>query len=144
MTFALRRIRFMSAAPQRVAGDVARRGASMRGLPTQEKLFVCLVFAVTGSSAAFLVRQALGHCRTQPALQSALGIDENSGFINGPGTYRALYFFIMWPAYSALLVFYGTLFGRREFFSQFVIKMWSRFLPRGAVDKLRRALKVKE
>lgn len=119
-----------------------RSAATMRGLPAREKLFVCIIFAITGSSAAAVVRPALAVCRARPEFQSLFGIDENSGFVAGPAGYRVLYFLLMWPMYTALLVFYGTLFQRRAFFSEFALKMWSRFLPSTAAQGLRRLLKL--
>lgn len=112
-----------SATEQKAAAPVNKFKIS--SLDPKEKMFVCVIFAITGSSAVFFVRPTL-----KAIVDSeVLGLPLDSGFINGPWSYRFLYFAVMWPCYSLLLLTYGTIFGRREFFTHFVKKMWSRFLP---------------
>jgi hypothetical protein len=114
----------------------------IKDLSKNEKMIVCVIFAITGSSAAALVRPMLAACRGSPLLQTYLGINQESGFIAGPMQYRVLYFSIMWPMYTVLLFTIGTIFGRRLFFSHFVAKMWGRVLPKPAAAGLRRLLKI--
>ena len=104
----------------------------MSSLDAKEKMFVCVIFAITGSSAVVVVRPTL----KMIVESEVLGLPADSGFINGPWSFRFLYFAVMWPSYSMLLLMYGTIFGRREFFTHFVKKMWSRFLPPGLKKKL--------
>ncbi len=114
----------------------------MKDLSKQDRMIVFVIFAITGSSAAMLVRPALRYLAASALLQSISSINENSSFKEGPWAYRFLYFFVMWPMYSTLLLFYGTLFGRRIFFSHFVAKMWGRVLPKPATEALKRALGI--
>ncbi len=49
--------------------------------------------------------------------------------IDGPWSYRIAYICLITPAYTALLLTFGTLAGRREFFMNMTKKMWGRFIP---------------
>lgn len=73
-------------------------------------LIVIIVFAITGSTAAFIAKPIL----------SFLGI--NKGAIN-PFIYWILYIVIILPIYKVILICIGTLFGQRLFFVNFVKKM---------------------
>lgn len=130
----MRVIRQMSAATT----NTVRRKSAIAALPTKEKIIVCCVFAVTGSSAVAIVRPAL---RFLVANEFG-GLPADSGFMNGPWLYRCLYFAIMWPSYTILLYTIGTLAGRQTFFANFVVKMWGRVLPKGATQSLRKVLKA--
>lgn len=83
------------------------------------------VFAVTGSSTAFVVR---------PLVSDGLGLQ--GSFKDGPMSFRVVSLVAMMPIYSALLVTVGTLFGRHTFFKRFAVKMWSRLLPDSLKAKL--------
>lgn len=71
---------------------------------------IFVVFAVTGSSAAYLSKPIL----------SFIGIDKNtvSGWI-----YYPLYLVLIFPVYQILLVSYGFIFGQFQFFWAFEKKM---------------------
>ncbi len=71
---------------------------------------ILLVFALTGSTAAYLSKPILGW----------MGIhkSEMSGWI-----YYPLYIVLIFPVYKVLLIFYGTLFGQFAFFFAFLKKM---------------------
>jgi hypothetical protein len=84
-----------------------------------EMLLICTVFAITGSSSMFLVR---------PSIKEIFQIDGT--LIDGPWSYRILCIVILMPAYSCLLLTFGTLAGRYSYFKPFVIRMWSRFIPK--------------
>jgi hypothetical protein len=121
---------------------VFRKGVAIRGslskLPWSEKFIICLVFSITGTSAVMFVRPALKYLVDH----GFCGLPPNSSFTNGPWLFRVLYFAIMWPAYTALLYTFGGLFGRRIWFSNMIIKMWGRLLPKRGKDFLRRVLDV--
>jgi hypothetical protein len=109
-------------------------------LPRSELAIVCTVFAITGSSAAYFVRPALRFLILNTPVGPTLGLDESSGFIAGPWPFRVMYFLVMWPMYSMLLLTFGTLAGRGAFFRPFIVKMWSRVLPKPAAAKLKQVL----
>lgn len=112
----------------------------MSSLAPKEKAIVFAVFAVTGSSAAAIVRPLLRALILYTPVGAALGLDETSGFIAGPWPFRVLYFLVMWPSYTLLLLTFGTLAGRGAFFRPFIVRMWSRMLPARASGALQRAL----
>ena len=73
------------------------------------QVFVILVvFAVTGSSAAYLSKPIL----------SAVGISKENLWI-----YYSLYLILIFPVYQFLLVFFGFIFGQFNFFWAFEKKM---------------------
>ena len=145
---AVRRSTTQSAA--KAEGEAASAAAGKKpGIPLKikdlsgpEKAIVCVIFAITGSSAAALVRPTLKYLAATQFVQTYTNINEESGFIKGPMAYRFMYFLVMWPMYSTLLLLIGTVFGRRVFFSHFVAKMWGRVLPKPAAAKLRQALAI--
>ena len=116
---------------------VYRKGVPIRGklsrMTMKDKFIVCLVFSLTGSSAVLVVRPALKYLVDN----GFMGLPEDSGFVNGPWLYRALYFAIMWPSYSFLLYSFGALFGMRIWFSHMLVKMWGRVLPKWGKERLR-------
>lgn len=71
---------------------------------------ILVVFALTGSSAAYL---------SKPVLEW-MGIyrDELSGWV-----YYPLYIILIFPIYQVLLVLYGWIFGQFKFFYSFEKKM---------------------
>lgn len=73
------------------------------------QVFVILVvFAVTGSSAAYLSKPIL----------SSVGISKENLWI-----YYSLYLILIFPVYQFLLVFFGFIFGQFNFFWAFEKKM---------------------
>jgi len=84
-----------------------------------EKLVVCVVFAVTGSTTAYFVR---------PFVEKVLHLQ--GSLWEGPWAYRVAYVVTITPIYSLLLVIVGTLFGRHAFFKRFAKRMWTRMIPR--------------
>ncbi|WP_293875724.1 DUF6787 family protein [Flavobacterium sp.] len=67
-----------------------------------------LVFAITGSSAAFLSKPIL----------SSFGVNKDN-----PWEYYSLYLIIIFPVYQLLLVSFGFLFGQFTFFWAFEKKI---------------------
>lgn len=76
----------------------------------------CVVFAFTGSSTMVLVR---------PAITKGLGLEGTMK--DGPWSYRIASFVLISPVYAALLLCYGTAFGRHWYFRRMSVKIWSRF-----------------
>lgn len=74
---------------------------------------VLLVFAITGSTAAFISKPIL----------SFIGVER--GVMNS-FLYWILYILIIFPIYKVILICIGTLFGQHEFFWNFVKKMLTR------------------
>ncbi|KNC77629.1 hypothetical protein SARC_09910 [Sphaeroforma arctica JP610] len=105
-------------------------------LAAKDILVACIVFAITGSSAAYFVRPTLRYIVSSTFLGPFLGLDEASSLVAGPWAFRVMYFTVMWPMYTVLLLAVGTLAGMGTFFRPFVLKMWSRILPRAAAAKL--------
>lgn len=121
---------------------VYRKGVPIRGklskLPLKEKLIICFVFSITGSSAVMIVRPTLKYLVDN----GFMGLPTDAGFWNGPWLYRCLYFAVMWPTYSMLLFFLGGIFGRRIWFCCMLAKMWGRFLPKRGKEYLKYVLDV--
>ena len=82
-------------------------------------LIVMIVFGITGFSALVFSRLLFN---------VILGMD--GSLWSGPWSYRVMYLAVIPPFYSAMLVLVGALFGKREYFAQRVVKMWSRLIPR--------------
>eukprot|EP01114_Cavostelium_apophysatum_P024073 TRINITY_DN92_c0_g1_i1.p1 TRINITY_DN92_c0_g1~~TRINITY_DN92_c0_g1_i1.p1 ORF type:complete len:204 (-),score=4.06 TRINITY_DN92_c0_g1_i1:20-631(-) len=91
----------------------------------KEITIICTVFAITGSSAAYLVKPFLLHV-----------LNMQGSLMAGPWSFRIAYLTFMMPMYSTILLLVGTVFGRHTYFKKFVIKMWARFLPKSVLDKL--------
>ena len=132
---------------QRMSSEEATKNApkpgSLRGLPRNEFIYICTIFAITGSSAAFFVRPAIKAMLTSTSaglmFAERIGIHEpqEASLMNGPWSFRLLYFSLMMPMYSLLLFTYGTLLGRGLFFRHFLVKMWSRMLPKPLHDRMK-------
>lgn len=71
---------------------------------------ILIVFAVTGSSAAYLSKPIL----------ATLGISKDNQW-----EYYTLYIILIFPVYQVLLVFFGFVFGQFTFFWAFEKKMLS-------------------
>jgi len=84
-----------------------------------DQLVVIVVFAITGSATVYFVK---------PVMKDILQLE--GSLKDGPWSYRLIYFPIMMPLYSLLLLAIGTLFGRHHYFKKFALRMWSRFLPK--------------
>lgn len=76
-------------------------------------VIILVVFAITGSTAAFISKPIL----------TAIGIVRG---VTHPLLYWVLYVLIIFPMYKVILICIGTLFGQREFFWNFVKKMLTR------------------
>ncbi|SFJ50119.1 DUF6787 family protein [Myroides guanonis] len=76
-------------------------------------VIVFIVFAITGSSSAYV---------TKPIL-NILGIVREDYH---PILYWVLRIVLILPVYKVLLLFFGTIFGQRIFFWNFVKKMLTR------------------
>jgi len=83
----------------------------------REMALVCVVFGITGSSSMLVVR---------PLLKEA-GIDGT--LREGPWSYRLACVFVLMPAYSLMLVTFGTIAGRHHYFRRVALRMWGRLLP---------------
>jgi hypothetical protein len=92
-------------------------------------LVVGIVFAITGTLAATLSRLLL---------KEVLGLEGSLG--GGPWSYQGMYLLLIPPSYSIMLMAVGTLFGKREYFTQRVIRMWRRpimlFRPASRPDRV--------
>ena len=78
-------------------------------------LVVLVVFAITGSLAVILSRLLL---------KELLGLE--GSFFAGPWSFRIAYLLTIPPSYSVMLVVVGTLFGKRQYFTRRVLRMWGR------------------
>lgn len=87
-----------------------------------EMALICTVFGVTGSSSMYLVK---------PLIKDVFAVE--GSLKDGPWSYRALCVLVLMPAYSLLLVSFGTLAGRHHYFKRQALRMWGRILP---LDKL--------
>jgi len=90
----------------------------------KEKLIIWTVFALTGSSTALVVR---------PFIKNVLQLRGN--LKDGPNRFRFAYLLLTIPIYSILLLTFGALFGRFEFFMRFTFRMWSRFSLKGRYNR---------
>lgn len=119
---------------------------SLKGLPRNEFIYCCFIFAITGSSAAYAVRPTLkwvlGQTYPGQAFSSLIGIQDpaSASIFGGPWQFSLMYLCCMTPMYSLLLLTYGTIFGRGLFFRHFLVKMWSRMLPKGVHRKFEQLL----
>ena len=86
------------------------------------------VFGVTGSTSVAVVR---------PMLKSTIGLE--GSWRDGPNSYRVLSIVLVSPIYATLLVFFGTVAGRHRFFASMAGKIFGRFLPRAATERISRA-----
>ena len=82
-------------------------------------LIVMIVFGITGFSALVFSRLLLN---------VILGME--GSLWSGPWSYRAVYLAVIPPFYYVTLILVGSLFGKREYFMQRMVKVWSRFIPR--------------
>ena len=82
-------------------------------------LIVMIVFGITGFSALVFSRLLLN---------VILGME--GSLWSGPWSYRAIYLAVIPPFYYAMLILVGSIFGKREYFMQRLVKVWSRFIPR--------------
>ena len=127
------------------AADGPKPG-SLRGLGRTEFIYICCVFAVTGSSAAYLVRPTIRYALTNTtaggSFANAIGIADPgaASIAAGPNSFRLLYFTVMMPMYSMLLFTFGTLAGRSVFFRHFLVKMWSRMMPKAVHQRFEHAM----
>lgn len=142
--------------PKRLASEEATSSAStanagpkpgsLRGLPRGEFAYICTIFAITGSSSAYFVRPALKFLLTSTTIGNSVAVHmgipdpENASLFGGPWPFRLLYFAFMMPMYSILLFSFGTIFGRGVFFRHFLVKMWSRMLPKPLHDRMKLVL----
>jgi len=78
-----------------------------------EKLYVCTVFAITGSTAMVVVRYIMHRM-----------LELEGSIWSGPWLYRLIYFLVMTPSYSVTLLLMGTIFGRQAFFLKILKRMW--------------------
>ncbi|MYA61133.1 MAG: hypothetical protein F4X94_00940 [Dehalococcoidia bacterium] len=82
-------------------------------------LIVMIVFGITGFSALVFSRLLLN---------VILGME--GSLWSGPWSYRAIYLAVIPPFYYATLILVGSIFGKREYFMQRMVKVWSRLIPR--------------
>lgn len=88
-------------------------------------MIAVLVFGITGSASAFLVR---------PAVSNIFGIE--GSIVDGPNSYRIMSLLCISPVYALLLGTLGTIAGRHNFFAGMAVKIMGRFVPKGALNKL--------
>ena len=89
------------------------------------------VFGVTGSTSVAFVR---------PALKATTGIEGT--LKDGPWSYRIMSVAAVSPIYASLLVSFGTLAGRHLFFAAMAYKIFGRFLPRSALQRIGAAFRL--
>eukprot|EP01063_Lacrimia_lanifica_P016275 TRINITY_DN22885_c0_g1_i1.p1 TRINITY_DN22885_c0_g1~~TRINITY_DN22885_c0_g1_i1.p1 ORF type:complete len:178 (+),score=28.73 TRINITY_DN22885_c0_g1_i1:64-597(+) len=82
-----------------------------------DKLFICAVFAVAGTSTMYFIRPCLGK----------LGIE--GSMADGPWSYRVASLFCVSPFYTLIVLTLGTLSGRHATFAKVAARMWKRMLP---------------
>ncbi len=103
-------------------------------LKWKDRFVIYVVFALTGTTAVMIVKPTLAYlCE-----EGFWGLAPGDGFVKGPWTFRGLYFAIMWPTYTFLLLWWGAIFTRYRWFAHQAHKMWSRILPRFMSDWLKR------
>lgn len=76
------------------------------------------MFGITGSSSMYVVR---------PMLRDVGGLE--GSFRDGPWSYRLISLAVLMPAYSLMLVTFGTIAGRHHYFKRVALRMWGRLLP---------------
>lgn len=82
--------------------------------------WLMLMYAVTGSTALFMVRQIL----------DVFGLKSGTvSLFKGEYHHRLIYFLLMTPCYSLLTLLYGRAFGRTEGSKLMVRRIWGRFIP---------------
>ena len=79
-----------------------------------DKIVLCTIFAITGSSTMYFVK---------PLLSSVLGLE--GSLFGGPLSYQLCYVFLMTPCYSLMLLTVGHIFQRGAWAKMFVRRMWS-------------------
>ena len=89
----------------------------------REMAWLCVIFSVTGSSALYVVRGAL----------TVMGI--SASLFHGDILHRMLYFALMMPSYSAMMLLCGTMLGPHAFARAMVTRMWGRFGRLGNLAK---------
>ncbi|KAG0054444.1 hypothetical protein BGZ83_011238 [Gryganskiella cystojenkinii] len=82
-----------------------------------EWIVIIFVFSITGSSTMMIVRPLL----------KVLGFTGSWGA--GPWSFRLAYLGLTLPLYSCMLLLISSLFCRRSYFENILIKMWGRLLP---------------
>jgi len=96
---------------------------SWRENKTEAAVLFC-VFGCTGSSSVALVRPCLGKLGLEGSMK------------DGPNSYRVISFLSVTPIYSLIIFTLGTLSGRHAYFAGQWRKIFSRFMPKAAVNKL--------
>ena len=112
-----------SAAFKRFWAWTTQKRPSWREDKTEAAVLFC-VFGLTGSSSVGLVRPCL----------SKLGLE--GSLKDGPNSYRVISILSVTPIYSMILFTLGTLSGRHAYFASQWRKIFSRFIPSKAVDKI--------
>ena len=85
----------------------------------REKALLCAVFGITGTTSVCCVRPALHTAGLEGSLR------------DGPWSYRVASIALVSPAYSLLLVAFGTIAGRHRFFGSMSSRILGRFGPAG-------------
>ncbi|CAO3573853.1 unnamed protein product [Mortierella alpina] len=88
-----------------------------------EWTIIIFVFSVTGSSTMLVVKPLL----------RALGL--SGSIIAGPWTFRIIYVILTLPIYSCMLLLVSSLFCRRLYFENLLIRMWGRLLPSCLINR---------
>jgi hypothetical protein len=106
----------------------------------RDRLVIYLVFSLTGTTAVMIVKPTLAYfCE-----EGFWGLKKGDGFVKGPWQFRVLYFAVMWPTYTVLLIVFGAIFHRYQWFAQMAHKMWSRVLPKPVANLMGRVLIQRE
>eukprot|EP00605_Chrysophyceae_sp_TOSAG23-4_P002212 GSChrysophyteH1.ASY1.ANO1.2451.1 assembled CDS len=112
-----------SAVLKRFWAWTSQKRPSWRESKTEAAVLFC-VFGLTGSSSVGLVRPCLYKLGLEGSLK------------DGPNSYRVISILSVTPIYSVILFTLGTLSGRHAYFASQWRKIFTRFIPSKAVDKI--------
>ena len=100
---------------------------ALRKAATFDNFRRCLAFAAAGSTSAYCVPTIVMELTYPMGKQKERGYPEDS-FWGGSRLYKIYFMIVSVPFYGWSLLFYGTLVGQRQFFVNFVLRMWSRVI----------------
>eukprot|EP01089_Gocevia_fonbrunei_P012211 TRINITY_DN2820_c0_g1_i3.p1 TRINITY_DN2820_c0_g1~~TRINITY_DN2820_c0_g1_i3.p1 ORF type:complete len:194 (-),score=3.97 TRINITY_DN2820_c0_g1_i3:92-673(-) len=85
-----------------------------------EKLIICIIFGITGTSSMYCVRPLLNpFWKAEPN-------EPPPSMINGPWSYRFTSLIVITPVYSCILLTVGAIFGQYHYFSKVAKRIWAR------------------
>ncbi|KNH07137.1 acetyltransferase [Perkinsela sp. CCAP 1560/4] len=106
---------------------------TIQSLLTVDALIKGTVFGCAGSTCMYVVPNIMSEFEKIPPLTPRPPdyryFGDNPSLINGPWLYRVLYLGTSVMVYNFSLLFWGTVFMRRQYFTNFILRMWSRVFP---------------